>query len=137
MTKQLHAVGLNLRDLRDVRFERVTWFESNMIPRTELTLANGTVASARRPQCWTLSRVSSDGRVMPSGLRHERPNALAIVELRKNRHGILRARLDVAGANHDNIRLVESVGEGREFLTLPAHAHALHEAIVQGATTAF
>jgi len=131
MTKQLHAVGLNLRDLRDVRFERVTWFESNMIPRTELTLANGDGGLGKTTSMLDLIARSSDGRVMPSGLRHERPMRWLIVA-EEDRHGILRARLDVAGANHDNIRLVESVGEGREFLTLPAHAHALHEAIVQG-----
>lgn len=123
---------LNLRDLREVRFERVTWFEENVIPRDELTLVNGDGGIGKTTAVLDLVARSSSKRPMPSGLRHDPPLRWLIVA-EEDRHGLLRARLDVAGADHDNLRLVESVGEDQAFLTFPAHARALHDAILEGA----
>jgi len=130
-TGSLIPPKLNLRDLREVRFERVQWFEANVIPRAELTLVNGDGGIGKTTAMLDLIARASAGRPMANGLQHDRPlRCLIIAE--EDRHGLLRARLDVAGANHDNIRLVESVGEESEYLTFPRHARALHGAIVSG-----
>jgi hypothetical protein len=123
--------SLTLRDLRSVRFNRVRWFEYNMIPLAELTLVNGDGGLGKTTFLLDLIARASAGRAMPSGLKHDRPQRWLIVA-EEDRHGILRARLDVAGADHDNIRLVESVGAERDYFTFPAHTRALHDAIVAG-----
>lgn len=122
---------LNLRDLREIRFERVTWFETNTVPCNELTLVNGDGGIGKTTAVLDLVARSSAWRPMPSGLRHDRPLRWLVVA-EEDRHGLLRARLDVAGAEHDNIRLVESVGEDQAFLTFPIHTSALFEAIREG-----
>jgi hypothetical protein len=123
--------NLNLRDLRTVRFERVDWFEQNLIPRAELTLVNGDGGLGKTTAVLDLIARASVGSALPSGLQHSRPLRCLIVA-EEDRHGLLRARLDVAGADHDHIRLVESVGEEREYLTFPQHTRALRDAIVSG-----
>ena len=123
--------SLNLRDLRSVRFNRVRWFEHNIIPLAEFTLVNGDGGLGKTTFLLDLIARASAGRAMPSGLKHDRPQRWLIVA-EEDRHGILRARLDVAGADHDNIRLVESVGPERDYLTFPTHARSMHDAIVDG-----
>jgi len=125
------AAMLNLCDLRTIRFERVQWFKEHMIPRAELTLVNGDGGIGKTTAMLDLIARATAGQPMPSGLQHGRPLRCLIVA-EEDRHGLLRARLDVAGADHDHVRLVESVGEEREYLTIPRHARALRDTIVSG-----
>jgi len=65
------AAKLNLRDLRDIRFERVTWFEANMIPRAELTLVNGDGGIGKTTAVLDLiARSSGNGRQDLTPWRH-------------------------------------------------------------------
>ncbi len=121
----------NLLDLRTVRFERVRWFEQNTLPRAELTLVNGDGGIGKTTFVLDLIARASAGRPMPTGLRHEKPlRCLILAE--EDRHGLLRARLDVARANFDNIRLLESIGDEQEFAVFPTHAETLRRAIEEG-----
>lgn len=120
---------LNLRNLREIRFERVRWYEKDMIPLAELTLCNGDGGLGKTTFLLDMIARSSAGNPMPSGLTHARPLRWLIIA-EEDRHGLLRARLDVAGANHDHIRLVESVGVECEYFTIPQHTRALHDTIV-------
>lgn len=120
-----------LRDLREFRFERVEFFATNVVPRAELTLVNGDGGIGKTTAMLDLVARGSARRPMPCGMRHERPlRSLIVAE--EDRHGLLRARLDVASADHDHIRLLESVGPEKEMLGLPSHARVLRDAIVAG-----
>ncbi|MHB8703425.1 MAG: AAA family ATPase [Candidatus Tyrphobacter sp.] len=122
---------LNLRDLRTVRFRRVEWFVTGLVPRAELTLVNGDGGLGKTTAALDLIARATSGIPMPDGLQHDRPQR-ALIVAEEDRHGLLRARLDVAGVDHEHVRLVESVGANQEFFVLPQHAAALGNEIAEG-----
>lgn len=122
----------NLLDLRTIRFERVRWFETNLIPLAEFTLVNGDGGIGKTTFILDLIARASAGRPMPTGLCHGRPLRCLIVA-EEDRHGLLRARLEVAGAAFENIWLLESIGSEREFAMFPTHVETLRRTIVDNA----
>jgi hypothetical protein len=131
--KGVHAVNL-----RNERFVRVEWFLENQIPMAELTLLNGDGGLGKTTAILDLLARASSGQKMPCGLQHTPMKVLILAE--EDRRGLIRARLDVAKANHDNIRLIDSAfdirekdgEEARQYFTFPTHAKHLYEAITAG-----
>jgi hypothetical protein len=126
--------GLNLVNLSKEWFTRVEWFWPNLIPMAELTLVNGDGGIGKTTAMLDLLARASSGKAMPCGFQHKRPLKVLIVA-EEDRRGMLRAKLDIAGANHDNIRLVTSAigteGEDEGFY-FPKHWLNLRATIKAG-----
>jgi AAA domain len=126
--------GLNLLDLSKERFTRVEWFWPNLIPMAELTLLNGDGGIGKTTAMLDLLARASSGKAMPCGFQHAQPLKVLIVA-EEDRRGMLRAKLDIAGANHKNIRLITSAigteGEDEGFY-FPKHWLNLRATIKAG-----
>jgi hypothetical protein len=133
-----HQRGVHAVNLRNERFVRVQWFLTNLIPKAELTLLNGDGGLGKTTAILDLLARASSGQAMPCGLQHDPMKVLILAE--EDRRGLIRARLDAANANLDNIRLIDSAfdireedgEEARQYFTFPKHAKHLYEAIKVG-----
>ncbi len=118
---------LNLLDPRTIRIERVEWLIENFIPFAELTMLDGNGGLGKSTVLLDLAAAYSTGARLPDGTQHEPGNVLIVAE--EDRDSILRARLQVAGANLERIRFIKSVGESKRRFLLPCDAEALTECI--------
>jgi len=133
-----HHRGVHAVNLRNERFVRVQWFLTNLIPKAELTLLNGDGGLGKTTAILDLLARASSGQAMPCGLQHDPMKVLILAE--EDRRGLIRARLDAANANLDNIRLIDSAfdireedgEEARQYFTFPKHSKHLYEAIKVG-----
>lgn len=118
---------LNLLDPREIIIEPVTWLVQDRMPFGELTMVDGDGGIGKTTFLLDLAARFTTGAPMPDGSVHPLGNVLILAE--EDRDSILRARLQVAGADLSRIRFIKSVGDDERRFTLPRDVPALKLAI--------
>lgn len=114
---------LNLLDPREIVIEPVSWLVQDRMPFGELTMVDGDGGIGKTTFLLDLAARFTTGSAMPDGSVHEPGNVLILAE--EDRDSILRARLQVAGADLSRIRFIKSVGDDERRFTLPRDVPAL------------